>query len=65
MAWLIVLGVSALLSGPVTELGELYNASVTVESLSAVESAMLLLLACGLGWVGAALSLRQHLKQSI
>ncbi len=65
VAWLIVLGVSALLSGPVTELGELYNASVTVESLSAVESAMLLLLACGLGWVGAALSLRQHLKQSI
>jgi len=64
VAWLIVLGVAGLLSGPVAELAELYNASVVLQSLTLGESLILLALAGGLGWLGAALSLRQHLQHS-
>jgi len=63
-AWLIVLGVSTLLGKPVADLAELYNANVTLQSLTASESAILMALAGGLGWLGAALSLRQHLHHS-
>lgn len=64
VAWLIVLGIAGLLSGPVAELAELYNTSVVLQPLTMNESMILLALAGGLGWLGAALSLRQHLKQS-
>ncbi|MFA7270714.1 MAG: permease-like cell division protein FtsX [Sterolibacterium sp.] len=62
VAWLIVLGVSGLLNRPVAELAELYNTSVVLQSLTTGESITLLALAGSLGWLGAALSLRQHLK---
>lgn len=62
VAWLIVLGVAGLLSGPVAELAELYNTHVALQSLGPDESLTLLALAGGLGWLGAALSLRQHLR---
>jgi len=62
VAWLIVLGVSTLLSGPVADLAQLYNTSVALQALTANESMALLALAGGLGWLGAALSLRQHLQ---
>jgi cell division transport system permease protein len=62
VAWLIVLGIATLLGGPVADLAELYNARVLLQSLTANESMVLLALAGGLGWLGAALSLRQHLR---
>lgn len=62
VAWLIVLAMSGLLNGPVAELAASYNANVTLHSLTPEESALLLALAGVLGWLGAALSLRQHLR---
>lgn len=64
IAWLIVLAMSELLNGPVAELAKLYNTSVVLHSLTVDESAWLLALAGVLGWLGAALSLRQYLQHS-
>ena len=61
IAWLIVLGVTALLQAPVTELAALYHADISLRPLAAGESILLLALAGALGWLGAALSLGQHL----
>lgn len=60
VAWLIVMGITALLSGPVAELAQLYNTSVTLTPLANLDALLLLVLAGGLGWLGAALSLGQH-----
>ena len=62
IAWLIVLGVTALLREPATELAALYNTSVTLHALTTGESILLLALAGCLGWLGAALSLGKHLQ---
>lgn len=61
IAWLIVLGITTLLQGPVAELAALYNTSIALQPLAPIESVLLLALAGGLGWLGAALSLGQHL----
>jgi len=72
IAWLIVFGITALLQGPVAELAALYNTStpeakagtsIALQALAASESMLLLALAGGLGWLGAALSLGQHLHR--
>ncbi|MCX7175039.1 MAG: permease-like cell division protein FtsX [Proteobacteria bacterium] len=60
VAWLIVMGMTALLSGPVADLAQLYNTSVTLSPLANLDALLLLVLAGGLGWLGAALSLGQH-----
>ena len=60
VALLIVTGITAVLSGPVAEMAQHYNASVTLAPLSNLDAMLLLVLAGGLGWLGAALSLGQH-----
>ncbi|MBI3524566.1 MAG: ABC transporter permease [Betaproteobacteria bacterium] len=63
IAWLIVLGITTLLQGPVADLAALYNTNIVLQSLAVSESLLLLALAGGLGWLGAALSLGQHLHR--
>ncbi|MFA6312132.1 MAG: permease-like cell division protein FtsX [Sterolibacterium sp.] len=60
VAWLIVSAMTAVLAGPVADLAQLYNASVTLMPLATSDALLLLLLAGSLGWLGAALSLGQH-----
>lgn len=60
VAWLIVTGITGLLGGPVADLAQLYNTSVTLSPLAIADALLLLALAGGLGWLGAALSLGQH-----
>ena len=60
VAWLIVTGMTALLAGPVAEVAQLYNTSVTLVPLAPLDAMLLLVLAGLLGWLGAALSLGQH-----
>jgi cell division transport system permease protein len=64
VAWLIVLGITALLANPVAELSTLYNTSLTLHALPARDSLILLVLAGALGWFGSALSLGRYLRDS-
>lgn len=63
VALIIVQGVTLALRGPVGELAQLYSFSFTLRPLSLADSGLLLALASSLGWLGAALSLRQSLRQ--
>ena len=62
LAWCLVLAATATLRGPINALGELYGTSLSLSSLGQQDVLVLLAAATGLGWVGAALSLRQHLS---
>ena len=62
LAWCLVLAATATLRGPISALGELYGTSLSLASLSQQDVLILLAAAAGLGWIGAALSLRQHLR---
>jgi cell division transport system permease protein len=64
VAWLLVGGAALWLRTPLSELVRLYDLTLVLEALDAGDSALLLGLAAGLGWVGATISLRQHLRQS-
>ena len=57
-AWLIVLGATAWLRGPISELASLYRLDFALAPLAARDAWMLLALSAALGWAGAALSLR-------
>ena len=62
-AWLLV-GAGALwLRAPLSELVRLYDLTLVLQTLDARDSAVLLGFAAGLGWLGAMISLRQHLRQ--
>jgi cell division transport system permease protein len=61
VAWAIVWGATAWLAAPIGELAQLYSLSFTLRPLDTTDSTLLLALAGALGWIGAALSLRQHL----
>jgi cell division transport system permease protein len=61
-AWLIVAGVTLWLRLPVAELAQLYGFELMLALPSATDSALLLAAATLLGWLGAALSMRQHLR---
>jgi len=61
-AWLIVAGATLWLRLPVAELAGLYGLELTLALPSPAQSAALLGLAAFLGWFGAALSMRQHLR---
>jgi len=61
-AWLIVAGAMLWLREPVAELAQLYGLAVTLAPPLLRESGLILGLAAGLGWLGAALSMRQHLS---
>ncbi|MEW6165561.1 MAG: permease-like cell division protein FtsX [Pseudomonadota bacterium] len=62
-AWLIVAGATLWLRLPVAELAELYGFAIALAPLAATDSALLLAAAALLGWLGAALSMRQHLHR--
>jgi len=62
LAWLATAGAARLLAEPLTELARLYGAEFVFMPLDAGETAALLLCAMAMGWLGAALSLRQHLN---
>ena len=63
VAWLLV-GAGALwLRMPLSELVRLYDLTLVLQVLDARDSALLLGLSAGLGWLGAMISLRQHLRQ--
>jgi len=61
-AWLIVAGATLWLRLPVAELAQLYGFEIMLALPSATDSAVLLAAASILGWLGAALSMRQHLR---
>lgn len=62
VAWLIVAGIAHWLATPIDELARLYGLDFSLRPLSAIDSAALLAASAGLGWLGAGLSLRQHLR---
>lgn len=64
VAWLLVAAVAFWLRNPLAELVRLYDLALVLQSLDARDSALLLGFAAGLGWLGALLSLRQHLRQN-
>jgi len=64
VAWIIVTAITGLLAVPVAEVAQLYNASVILTPLANLDALLLLVLAGGLGWLGAALSLGQHSQNS-
>lgn len=64
MAWLLVAAAAIWLRGPLGELVRLYELTLVLQALDARDSALLLGSACGLGWLGATISLRQYLRQN-
>ena len=63
VAWLLVGAAALWLRTPLSELVRLYDLTLVLQTLDAWDSAMLLAFAAGLGWLGAMISLRQHLRQ--
>jgi cell division transport system permease protein len=61
-AWLIVAGATLWLRLPVAELAQLYGFELMLALPSTTDSALLLAAATLLGWLGATLSMRQHLR---
>lgn len=62
-AWLLVGAAAFWLRTPLGELVRLYDLTLVLQALDARDSAMLLGFGAGLGWIGAMVSLRQHLRQ--
>lgn len=62
-AWLLVGAAALWLRAPLAELVHLYDLTLALQPLDPRDSVVLLGLAAGLGWLGAVLSLRQHLQQ--
>lgn len=62
LAWLIVAGATLWLRQPVAELAQLYGLDLMLALPSVTDSTLLLGLATLLGWLGAVLSMRQHLR---
>lgn len=63
VAWLLVGAAAYWLRTPLGELVRLYDLTLVLRALDARDSAILLGFAAGLGWLGAMISLRQHLRQ--
>jgi cell division transport system permease protein len=64
VAWLIVGGMALWLRQPVDAMARAYGIDFALLPLGAADSALLLLAAATLGWLGASLSLRQHLNRT-
>jgi len=62
VAWLLVGGAALWLRAPLSELVRLYDLTLVLHALGGQDSALLLGLSAGLGWLGAVMSLRQHLR---
>ncbi|MFZ2628760.1 MAG: permease-like cell division protein FtsX [Rugosibacter sp.] len=63
-AWCLVNAAAWWLRLPLGGLLQLYDLSFTLQALGIRDSALLLVCATGLGWLGALLSLTQHLRQA-
>jgi cell division transport system permease protein len=63
VAWLLVGTATLWLRAPLGELARLYDLSLVLHTLDARDSSLLLGFAGGLGWIGAMISLRQHMRQ--
>lgn len=61
-AWLLITAATYWLRVPLDDLLHLYEFNFSLQSLSLADSAVLLGVATGLGWLGALLSLGQHLR---
>ena len=64
VAWVIVWLATLWLAGPIGELAQLYSLDFALRPLAGADALMVLALAAGLGWLGASLSLRQHLQEN-
>jgi len=64
VAWLIVAGIALWLRQPVDAMARAYGVNFSLMALGPSDAVILLLAAAALGWLGASLSLRQHLKQA-
>ena len=64
IAWSIVFIAAAILRRPVAELAKLYGVDLSLVSLGTTDTLLLLAVAGLLGWFGAALSVRQHMRAS-
>jgi cell division transport system permease protein len=62
VAWVLVGAAAWWLRAPLGELVRLYDLTLVLQSLDEKDSALLLGFAAGLGWLGAMISLRQHLR---
>ena len=62
LAWGLVLAATTMIRGPIGELADLYGTQLILTGLSERDALILLSGAAFLGWLGAALSLRQHLS---
>ena len=60
----VVAGITLALRTPVEELSVLYGFDISLALPDAGATAILLLAAGGLGWLGTSLSLSQHLRRS-
>lgn len=63
VAWLLVGAAALWLRAPLGELVRLYDLSLVLQPLDPRDSVLLLGFAAALGWLGAMISLRQHLRQ--
>jgi cell division transport system permease protein len=63
VAWVLVGAAALWLRAPLGDLIRLYDLTLVLEALDSRDSTMLLGFAAGLGWLGAMISLRQHLRQ--
>jgi len=63
-AWLLVGAAALWLRAPLADLVRLYDLTLVIQPLDATNSAFLLAMAAALGWIGAALSLHQHLRRA-
>jgi len=63
-AWLLVGAAALWLRAPLGDLVRMYDLTLVIQPLGVIESSTLLAFAATLGWLGALLSLRQHLRQS-
>jgi cell division transport system permease protein len=61
LAWLIVAAATLWLKEPIGQLAQLYSLDFALHPLALIDSLALLGAAAALGWLGAGLSLRQHL----
>lgn len=61
LAWLIVAAATLWPKQPIGELAQLYSLDFALRPLALVDSLAQLGAAAALGWLGAGLSLRQHL----
>ena len=64
VAWLLVGAAALWLRAPLGELVRLHDLTLVLQAPGARDSAVLLAFAAGLGWLGAMISLRQHLRQN-